>query len=185
MPNDTTYSNLEKMTATRYLYALILMAGLGACSGGTTSQESPATLEAAREDSLATKRVPLDNLVNDYLRLKDALVASNPETAKQQAIALLQVVDATQMPDVQQIIKQMAANDTLAVQRRHFSELSQALYPYIKNHEGNEQTLYKQYCPMAFDNQGAFWLSNIEEIRNPYFGDEMLTCGRVEEEISF
>ena len=173
------------MTATQYFFILLAIAGLGACTGGTTTQESPATVAADKEDSLATERVPLDNVVVNYLRLKDALVASNPETAKELTISLLEVVDATAMPDVQQIIKEMAANDTLAVQRRYFSELSQALYTYVKNHEGEEQTLYKQYCPMAFDNQGAFWLSNVEEIRNPYFGDEMLTCGRVEEEVSF
>ena len=70
--------------------------------------------------------------------------------------------------------------------RRYFSELSQALY-YVceKTTKGRSRRFYKQYCPMAFDNQGAFWLSNVEEIRNPYFGDEMLTCGSVEEEVSF
>jgi len=44
--------------------------------------------------------------------------------------------------------------------------------------------VYKQYCPMAFDGKGAFWLSSSEEIRNPYYGDKMLKCGRVEETIS-
>ena len=174
------------MTTTQYLFMLLAFAGLGvSCSGSTTTQESPATIAAAQEDSLATERVPLDNVVVNYLRLKDALVASNPETAKQVTISLLEVVDATAMPDVQQVIKEMAITDSLSVQRRYFSELSQALYPYVKNHKGDEQMLYKQYCPMALDNKGAFWLSNVDEIRNPYFGDEMLTCGRVEEELSF
>jgi Cu(I)/Ag(I) efflux system membrane fusion protein len=39
--------------------------------------------------------------------------------------------------------------------------------------------VYKEYCPMAFDNKGAYWLSESEEIRNPYFGKSMLTCGEV------
>jgi len=36
---------------------------------------------------------------------------------------------------------------------------------------------YYQYCPMAFDNKGAYWISNETEIRNPYFGEKMLKCG--------
>ena len=39
------------------------------------------------------------------------------------------------------------------------------------------ETIYYQYCPMARDNKGAYWLSAVEEIKNPYFGDAMLTCG--------
>jgi Cu(I)/Ag(I) efflux system membrane fusion protein len=34
---------------------------------------------------------------------------------------------------------------------------------------------------MAFNDKGAYWLSDKEAIRNPYFGDKMLTCGSVEE----
>jgi hypothetical protein len=44
-------------------------------------------------------------------------------------------------------------------------------------------TIYKQYCPMAFSNTGAYWLSESKEIRNPYFGDKMLKCGRIVSEI--
>jgi hypothetical protein len=36
---------------------------------------------------------------------------------------------------------------------------------------------------MARNNQGGFWLSDDEEIRNPYFGDKMLTCGSVTEKL--
>ena len=43
--------------------------------------------------------------------------------------------------------------------------------------------IYKQYCPMAFDFEGAFWLSNSKDIYNPYFGDVMLRCGKVDSEI--
>ena len=44
-------------------------------------------------------------------------------------------------------------------------------------------TIYKQYCPMAFNNEGAYWLSESKDIMNPYFGDRMLKCGRVDAEI--
>jgi hypothetical protein len=44
-------------------------------------------------------------------------------------------------------------------------------------------TAYYEFCPMAFNNSGAYWLSDNAVIRNPYFGDKMLTCGSVEEEL--
>jgi hypothetical protein len=43
--------------------------------------------------------------------------------------------------------------------------------------------LYVEYCPMANNNQGGFWLSNEKQIKNPYFGEAMLTCGSVKETI--
>lgn len=44
-----------------------------------------------------------------------------------------------------------------------------------------EAELYVEYCPMAFDNKGAVWVSSTKEVRNPYFGEKMLNCGEVKE----
>jgi Cu(I)/Ag(I) efflux system membrane fusion protein len=38
---------------------------------------------------------------------------------------------------------------------------------------------------MAFNNKGAYWLSNEREIKNPYFGSEMLECGSVEDSLDY
>ena len=160
---------------------------LAACSG------NPQQAEKRENDSISTARAKkaavaeqktAGDVVNGYLALKDALVASNAENAKARAVDLLGMVDATKMPDVQQRVKEMAAATDLAVQRTYFDSLSVALYEQMKGQSTTNQTLYKQYCPMAFDNRGAFWLSANREIENPYFGDEMLKCGRVEEQIS-
>ncbi|HEY1025575.1 MAG TPA: hypothetical protein VGE26_10450, partial [Sphingobacteriaceae bacterium] len=53
----------------------------------------------------------------------------------------------------------------------------------IKASKIKSGTVYKQYCPMAYDGNGAYWLANESDIRNPYYGDEMLECGEVKEEI--
>jgi Cu(I)/Ag(I) efflux system membrane fusion protein len=45
------------------------------------------------------------------------------------------------------------------------------------------KTLYRLNCPMAFNNKGADWLQTDENIRNPYFGASMYTCGQVVEVI--
>lgn len=67
-------------------------------------------------------------------------------------------------------------------QRAHFATLSDAMIGLVKK-AGVEGELYVDYCPMALDNKGAYWLSTDKEIRNPYFGEEMLTCGEVKETI--
>ena len=46
---------------------------------------------------------------------------------------------------------------------------------------GIDKPAYRQFCPMALGNKGAYWLSDKKPIRNPYFGDAMLTCGETKE----
>ena len=46
------------------------------------------------------------------------------------------------------------------------------------------ETLYVQKCPMANSYKGAIWLSTEKEIKNPYYGDEMLSCGSVIDSIN-
>ena len=90
--------------------------------------------------------------------------------------------------EVQQIMTDVAhisSKNEIAHQREHFKTLSNKLYSMVKNSGANQQTLYWQYCPMAFDNQGAYWLSANSEIRNPYFGDQMMKCGSTKETINW
>jgi hypothetical protein len=53
----------------------------------------------------------------------------------------------------------------------------------VKGGKLSSGSLYLEYCPMANENTGAFWLSNEKEIKNPYFGSMMLKCGSVKETI--
>lgn len=159
---------------------LSLSMAVAACDSPSKEAESNETTDkpSSEEQSLA-------QVVDGYLLLKDALVASNLQEAQTKATNLLEVIDATNMMNVQQSTKQIAAATDIETQRAYFDSLSVYLYKHVDEQTGDEHTLYRQYCPMAFDNQGAYWLSNAKEIRNPYFGDEMLSCGRVEETITY
>jgi hypothetical protein len=53
----------------------------------------------------------------------------------------------------------------------------------VKGGQLSAGALYLEYCPMANGNEGAYWLSNEKQIKNPYFGDKMLKCGSVKETI--
>ena len=65
--------------------------------------------------------------------------------------------------------------------RKGFSNLSEAVLEMTELFGLNKEAVYNGYCPMAFGNQGAFWLSERKDITNPYFGASMLTCGEIKQ----
>lgn len=65
--------------------------------------------------------------------------------------------------------------------RKHFSMLSFNVLEMTETFGLNKEVVYKDYCPMAFGDQGAYWLSEKKDITNPYFGASMLACGEVKQ----
>lgn len=114
--------------------------------------------------------------LTEYYNLKDALVSSNEINAQKAAKSLLE--NSNYGKEINAVSEKIANSNDLEMQRIAFEELSIMLYEKIKNKASGE-TIYKQFCPMAFDGKGAFWLSNEEKIMNPYYGDQMLHCGKV------
>jgi hypothetical protein len=62
-------------------------------------------------------------------------------------------------------------------QREHFASLSKNVYAIIKIYGVNNSPIYWQYCPMKKMN----WLSETQDIKNPYYGKTMLDCGSTKE----
>ena len=142
----------------------------------------------------------LGRVVTRYLSLKDDLVDDNPEIhAHVQAMqkALKQVDMSLVLEDAHNVwmkalkglnndLKQLGQEVNLEAQRKLFLTLSKTLADVtqklgVKMESG--QTLYLEYCPMADNNKGGFWLGTEKKIRNPYFGQAMSTCGEVKGEI--
>lgn len=65
--------------------------------------------------------------------------------------------------------------------RKHFSMLSFHMLEMTETFGVNKAVVYKDYCPMAFGDQGAYWLSEQKDITNPYFGASMLACGEIKQ----
>ncbi len=63
--------------------------------------------------------------------------------------------------------------------------LTDAMWSLTRTVRYGGQKVYYQYCPMAFNNKGAYWLSNQREILNPYFGNKMLKCGEVADSVDY
>jgi hypothetical protein len=78
--------------------------------------------------------------------------------------------------------KIIAATD-IEVQRTAYSAISNDFIALVKKSGLSSGELYVDYCPMAFNDKGAAWVSPNKEIRNPYFGEKMMTCGEVKETI--
>ncbi|KAA2218702.1 efflux RND transporter periplasmic adaptor subunit [Maribacter flavus] len=125
-----------------------------------------------------------------YLELKDALVASNAEKVSDFAKVSSEKMKVISQKDLDKMLKThlsksiemldaIASNSNLENQRSHFVILNENLVAIAMNLESIDNPLYVQKCPMANNNKGAVWLSTEEEIRNPYYGDAMLTCGSV------
>ena len=72
--------------------------------------------------------------------------------------------------------------DNIRHQREHFSMMSEDVYDLAKAFGGG-RALYHDHCPMYKERTGAMWLSEMKEIKNPYYGSEMPKCGTVEEVI--
>ena len=141
----------------------------------------------------------LNEIVSHYLRIKNALVNDNSDEAASGAKAMgkvLNKLDKSFFTEEQKAVydqdeeelKEHAEHignngDKIKHQRSHFSLLSEVMYNLVKAFGGG-QALYHDHCPMYNEDKGgAMWLSEIEEVRNPYFGAEMPKCGSVEEVI--
>ena len=114
-----------------------------------------------------------------YLIIKDALVATDAQKASKAAKGFLEI---NTNPALKTSLQKIAKTTDVSIQRKAFEQLSKDMYHFVTT-EGVGTKVYKQYCPMAFDNKGAYWLAKEKQVNNPYFGDAMLHCGRVEEVI--
>ncbi len=151
-----------------------------------------------RDSTPKTFKRQLSQAMESYLLLKDALVLGQAEKAGEAAQSLLKKLDQIDMKllqgdahlfwmDLLKGAKKQAQNINqnreLEEQRRAFAFLSAHLVEAVRAFGIAEDTLYIEHCPMALNNQGADWISQSEKIKNPYFGDAMLTCGTVVEKI--
>lgn len=136
--------------------------------------------EKMSENMVMFKDTKLETVYKNYLALKDALVASNKEEAKHAALQLQKsmegVADGEMAADE---VGKLAVAANLDEQRKAFSEVSNRMAILLKGGKLSMGMIYLDYCPMA----KASWLSSEKDIKNPYFGDSMLTCGSVKEMI--
>ncbi|HRO42021.1 MAG TPA: DUF3347 domain-containing protein [Flavipsychrobacter sp.] len=159
------------------------------------TEARPAAPVESKLDEKGTEQ--LMNVVTNYYELKDALVATDAAKTDVAANNLNVSVDsmnaylkndsangATFVSLLDTISmsskKIIAENDNTTEKKRvHFEKVSDMMFALLQKAALKNAGVYRQYCPMAFNDKGAYWLSNETEIRNPYFGKKMLECGEV------
>ena len=146
-----------------------------------------------------TAVVSIKEIVNGYLQVKNALTKDDTNDAATAATSLqatFKSFDNTALTaDQKKVFEEIAADGgehaehigknggNIAHQREHFEMLSKDITDLLKTFGNGGQILYKDFCPMYNDNKGAFWISETKDIKNPYLGKAMPTCGTMKEEI--
>jgi Cu(I)/Ag(I) efflux system membrane fusion protein len=144
-------------------------------------------------DTPESFRTQLGEVLDTYYQLHEALSADDPEAASTAAAAVKAAVGEVNLERLQgearmawmdhlkhlnAALRSLIRAAGLAPQREAFYTLSQQLTKTIQAFPIG-RTVYQAYCPMAFDDAGATWLQNSDEVTNPYFGDLMLRCGEI------
>ena len=166
----------------------------------TAAVTSRDTLSQKMEKSAVKEQAQnfsIEPIVKDYLVLKNALVADNDKAAAnagKQLFTTLKNVDMNAIPankhkeymEIAENAKENAEHISdnagkIDHQREHLASLSKDVSDLITLF-GTTQKLYQDYCPMYNDGKGAVWISEAKAIKNPYYGNKMLTCGSVKKE---
>lgn len=189
------------MKALIYTLGCVLLF-LAACSNGTDKTQkaantvATATKPAVSEPSAAQAKTTA--VIGSYLKLKNAFTADNDKDAAaagNEMLASFAAFDKKSLTaeqskayteleeDAKEHAEHIAANiGNIVHQREHFDMLSKDMHDLVKL-LGTSQHLYVDHCPMYNNNKGAIWLSEVKEIKNPYLGQAMPTCGSLQEEL--
>ncbi|ASO05832.1 MULTISPECIES: efflux RND transporter periplasmic adaptor subunit [Flavobacteriaceae] len=154
---------------------------------------------AAKKVSVSQKaKDALKPLFTEYLSMKDALTNDNLENAKKAGSNILKTVDGLNMAlftgeshnvwmglssDLKNTLQHVQHFKTLEEIRKAFQQVSNIIIGLETSFNPNDEALYVMHCPMANNNKGADWVSTSKEVKNPYYGQSMPTCGEVTKEI--
>jgi len=140
-------------------------------------------------------KTQLGIFVSAYLKMKDAFVATDEKQVEVEAEKALSALDKIDMAllkgdahidwmklqePIKNNLKGIIGMKGIEMKRSHFSIVSNKITEAVETFGiQTDKTVYLEFCPMAFDDKGAYWISENKEIQNPYFGDVMMRCGEV------
>ncbi|MGZ9676785.1 DUF3347 domain-containing protein [Flavobacterium sp. GNP001] len=167
------------------------------------ASDSTVITEDTLEDEVSLRKIktrgekqqafPTDQIVADYLKVKNALTKDDSGNAAALAKSMKANLDKAKSSSTDKkaaaeyakLVKEMRENASyvggssggLKEQREYFAKLSKNIFDFIKAY-GTSQVLYQDYCPMYENGKSGYWISETKDVVNPYFGAEMLNCGR-------
>ncbi len=178
-------------TTLKTVLALSFVVTFAACSNNQPKEESheghnhDTTTEVIKNTAVNLKDDKLNAVYLPYQRLTSALTEGDAAAVKVEALALQAGAKAVQGGEtLAKTAAELLNSEDLEAQRVAYSPLSDEFIALLKKTGLDSGELYVAHCPMALNDKGANWVSHTKEIRNPYFGDSMLTCGSVKETLN-
>lgn len=194
----------QRVTTVLMLAALLSLTTISCKDENKSESAEPMSNEMLHQESMEDKDnmamngsqdAKTETILTDYFNLKDALVSDDNEKAKELGNTLAQSLksfDASNYSDdekseLNDIIEDATehaehiSESDIKHQREHFKILSKDVTDMVAI-TGTKAKLYEQFCPM-YDG-GTAWLSKEENVLNPYYGSQMLGCGKVQREIN-
>jgi membrane fusion protein, copper/silver efflux system len=169
------------------------------------------TREKAEDEVVKKLQAPeefvsaLTPIVQEYLNLKESLVGEKSEEAAVSAEkldGLLKGVNSSGLDDkaletwkklsdsMETNLKEIADTREIGVMRKAFDPLSEAFAKVMMGfRHAMKDPLFLYHCPMASNEQGAYWIESSQDVKNPYFGEtpykgqQMLKCAELVEKI--
>lgn len=142
-------------------------------------------------------RDQLANIFKGYFAIQSALAGDNLEAARAGAGQMRDALEAVGMElfpasahdlwmkangELKTVLTDTVKIDDIQLMRKNFYLLSQQMIKLSKSFGPvGAGAFYVIRCPMAFDNRGALWLQDSENMTNPYFGEMMPKCGIINE----
>jgi hypothetical protein len=179
---------MKKIIQSVFSFSLVVL--ISACGSQPAAEShddhahTPTEGQEANASTAVIKNDKLNAVYQHYVHLTQALTDGNHAEAQVAAAAI--ELGAQEVAGGAQLAGSAAAISKagdLDAARQEFSVLSNELITLIKKEGLSAGELYVDYCPMALNDKGAFWISSHKEIKNPYFGASMLTCGEIKETI--
>ncbi|MEO8582719.1 MAG: DUF3347 domain-containing protein [Flavitalea sp.] len=143
-------------------------------------------------------------MLTTYFALKDAFITGDTTKVNSAAISLVTSADSLKVNELKgdtsgtitETAKSFATSISASSQaiinekdieakRSEFNVITDALWSLTRTVKYDGQKIYYQYCPMALNNRGGYWLSDVREIKNPYFGSKMPTCGETADSLDY
>ena len=190
---DNVYAKLE--TCCQYERAVKIIAKIEASKAVNLAVEEKVVAPILETK---TEGEQLKEVFNSYFAVKDALVKTDGSLAATKAVLLLNSINVVKMENLtneehvewMKVMKDLifdaehiSETKDASHQRDHFTSLSKNMYSVMKVSKQETPTYY-QFCPMANKGKGANWLSKENIVKNPYYGSQMLGCGKVVETIN-
>lgn len=205
---EAANTNSEKTQNDSKLYACSMHPEVTGKKGDKCSKCGMELTEPVKETTEKTKEAEttqaaqatfsISEIVSNYLTLKNALTKDDTKGAANAGTALYAIFNSVNpnsidaklkaeyldiADDAKEHAEHIGANGgNIEHQREHFAMLSKDMNDLIKTFK-SEQKLYQDFCPMYDGGKGAIWISETKEIKNPYLGAKMPTCGSVKKEL--